>query len=375
MKKTSIITAALVLSSSLSGFAKTETCDWPAVKKLKSGNLVSTYTFDFWSFAKNNLPSYFKNTDLLESGPVVGDFHFNNVGIYYNKTAQKVDLAVIDLDDSGQASFLADYLKFISYLKTITDSLDQKELLKNYVDGLSANDITKPHDSMPDGIADLFKKKEDWFSDKNDKAAKNKMNSSQTAFSKKEDLKNVSQLNPSLKSLVSSLSSKMNVLDSGYKINGSGSSMGSLRIEVLGSEQKEIGLYEFKELRCPGTELYQEQKNQSDRFEEMKHALKSEDFWSSSFISSAVVEENTEQTFLFRRKQENALQDLDIDHMKKDKLMEYSKYYAFVLGYFHGKVASKEYKNALDKNSDKLIKAIDQFSTDYLKQLKKRTKD
>lgn len=369
---------ALVLSTSLAGFAKNQSCDWPAIKKLKSGNLISTYTFDYWDFAKKNLPSYFKNNDLLEDGSIIGDFHFNNVGIYYNhadnQAEQKVDLAIIDLDDSGEASYLADYLKYISYLKTVTKSLDQKGLLKNYIDGLTAESLMKPKDPMPDGISELFKKGESWYSGKNDKAAVKKTNSSQTKFGKKEELKDMTQLNTSLNQLVSNLKSKMKVLDAGYKINESGSSMGSLRIEVLGVEQKQPSLYEFKELRCPGTELYKDQKNQTARFADMKQALKSENFWGPAFIADATDESNVEQTFLFRRKQENALQDLNIDHMKPDKLNAYANYYSFVLGYFHGQTASKDYKKAVDKNSDQVLKGADKYSDDYIKQLTKKTK-
>lgn len=377
MKKQALLLSLILGTSTftLTAQATKQVCDWPALKKLSSGNLVSTYTFDYWKFAAKNLKD-FKNQDLLEDGAIVGDFHFNNVGIYFDNETKAPELAVIDLDDAGVGSYLADYLKFLTYLKTIDKDIDQKDLLKSYIAGLSSKSYKDNDANAPGKIADLFKKNKSWFDDKNKQAVLKKLNGKQTHFGKNEDLKPVSSLSSDIVSMVDKLKPQMDVLDTGFKMNESGSSIGSLRVLALVREgNKDLNIYEFKELRCPGTEKYKEQQDQADRFASVKKALDSEEFWGKSFIATALDQSGkVEKYFILRKKQENALQDLEIDHMKKKDLEKYANYYAFVLGNIHGRNASANYKNAIKDDADKVLKKADKYSDDYLAHLKEDTK-
>ncbi len=93
-KKTITFLNLFVLTLSLKSQAQAD--HWPEVKKLKSGNALSTFVYDYWDYSRKNgaheLGQYLGSSDikdLLIEGPIVGDYHFNNVALYFSEKTKQ----------------------------------------------------------------------------------------------------------------------------------------------------------------------------------------------------------------------------------------------------------------------------------------------
>ncbi len=382
--------AAILFNSSIT---LAQTCNFPPVERLKIGSEISTFVYDFWVFSKDNLKKDFKKFPFVldGDGPVVGDYHFNNVGAYYNynesKKTGKVEMAVIDMDDSGSGNQFGDLIKLLLYVKSEFKDDSLTELaLEHYVSGLEkkAGDVMPKLDDklagkLEDLKAILALSKSD-FDLMNQTYATKKMKGNK--FDKDWGLKDLSKLDSNRKSDEEKgrkyIEKLGKILDSGFRINESGSSIGAYRfvylvetkdkIKVKKDDEPVYKIVELKENNCPGTVKYADQENQVDRFKSNRKNLQSEDFW-----KEAKVVDLGHITYLLRVKQANPLEKLK----KDDKnLKAYTAFFAYTLGRIHAPTAHASYVNGLTKNKSEktFVKATEEFVNEYHKYLAKRTK-
>ena len=345
-------------------------CSWPEVKPLDQGSAVSTYTFHYWDFVKNNF-SLYTSENLQKTGYVVGDFHFNNIAIYYSEQTQSARLAIADLDDSGVAPLLADYAKYVVSLKEKFKKPNFKPILQSYLNGLKGS----ANRSIPAEITQLLSQNKNYFSQLNTNYVLKKLNKDEDQFEKKYPLEKIKNLSEPYKTLAATtannLQKSMTVLDSGFKYNTSGSSLDLLRIQYLvahSQEQKQI--LELKQTRCPGTQLFQEQAEIADRYSQVLPLFKSEEYWKTTQL----IPFNND-TFIFRIKLANALESLEIDKMSSQQAQVFSEYFAYLLGQYHSSQADNKYIQEIEKNLDFIQLKIDQFAINYLNKLKNDMKN
>ena len=159
------------------------------------------------------------------------------------------------------------------------------------------------------------------------------------------------------------------ILDRGFQINESGSSMNAIRFVYLVQTSNGPAIVELKELTCAGTVKFQQQKEQGPRFDENKVNLQSAEYWKGSEVVSI-----GKHSFLQRSKVDNPIEDL-LAGAKKD-LKPWVMFYAYTLGRMHRQTAQADYAIKLeqkvkdDKDLRKLTEKVNDFVTEYLKHLK-----
>lgn len=349
-------------------------CDWPQVKKLNLGSEVKTYTFHFWKYAKEHLNEFSPNLNQL--GSVVGDFHFDNVNIYYNHKNTKPQLSVADLDDAGEASLLADFIKYIVFLKTTYEKnidLDFENILNAYINGIKEpNKVYEKN--IPNKIEEMLKQDKAYFDRINEDYVLRKILKNQKKFEPQQNLNPISDIQANNKDILSQLKTffnklNINILDSGYSINTSGSSKDMLRFAFLAENIQKLNYFELKQTKCPGTELFQTQiKDQAKRYEKVLKDFDSLGYWEGTkFFNDINTQSKKSRTFILRLKQDNPLAQLEV--AKNKNAQKVSEYFALYLGALHASTAKIDYINALKKSTKSLSKDISNFAENYLKQL------
>lgn len=388
---TSILLIGLFITSASS--AQTQVCQFPPLKELKSGSAVSTYVYHFWEFAQKNMDQIFKGSNYIQNanGQVVGDYHFKNLGAYYNTTQKRPQLAIIDLDDSGVANQFADLLKFLVFIKDEykTDQFTM-DAIKAYVSGLdpaSGENLLPTHPSLDGKLESLSEILSDQlapsvYEEFNRKYVLKKLSKDKKSLKKDKDLFAMDKLAKKLKEAKKdpefvSIESKLakqaqalgKILDRGFQINESGSSMNAIRFVYLVQTLTGPAIIELKELTCAGAVKFQPQKEQKSRFDENKMNLQSTPYWEGSHVISIGP-----HAFLFRTKVDNPIEDL-LAHAKKD-LKPWVMFYAYTLGRIHRQTAQSDYAIKLEqkakdeKDLQKLAEKVNEFVSEYLKHLK-----
>ncbi len=360
--------------------AHSQVDQWPEVKKLKSGNALSTFVYDYWDYSKKNgsteLSKYLDSSDikdLLIEGPVVGDYHFNNVALYFSEKTKQPELAIADLDDSGQASYFFDLVKFYTYLTEEKVDFSRKDFLYSYLHGLSQS-MDELKSQQDAAISEIFEYKKSNFDKANEKYTSKKYTHNKFTT----DLKLSPVTDKTSKKLiemaVKEFIPKAKILDMGSRINVSGSSMGSIRYWILIQMGSEIRIIEFKELKSPSVTKYLvKQLDQEKRFSSLNEAFKSSEYWKNSKILTT----QDKKSYLLRLKTKNPLEDIVLD-LVQDNGNELVKLYAGYLGYIHSQkmtgTARNKYIQILDNNAKNLINFMADYSEDYIHSLEKRMK-
>ena len=160
------------------------------------------------------------------------------------------------------------------------------------------------------------------------------------------------------------------ILDDGYRINGSGSSIDGYRFLYLVKTNSGIKIVELKENNCAGSSRFVSQEtDQVIRFESNKKDLLSEAYWETSKVIPL-----GHASYLLRIKRENPLEGLK----KNGKLLkDYGAFYAYTLGRIHSPNANGNYVRGLDKDKEekKFVKAVNDYVDAYDKSLSSRTKN
>ncbi len=374
------ITFLNLFALTLSLKAQSQIDHWPEVKKLKSGNALSTFVYDYWDYSKKNgaseLAQYLNSSDikdLLIEGPVVGDYHFNNVALYRSEKTKQPELAIADLDDSGTASYFFDLTKFYTYLTDEKVEFSKKEFLTSYLNGLSQS-IDELKNQQATVIGQMFELDQTDFDKANLKYTSKKYENNKFIA----DLKLSPVTDQNSKKLIEiaikEFIPKAKILDMGSKINVSGSSMGSVRYWILVHVGADIRIIEFKELKSPSVIKYSaKQLDQEKRFSSLNEAFQSTEYWKNSKILTT----KDKKSYLLRLKTKNPLEDIVID-LVKDNGNELAKLYAGYLGYIHSQKmtlsARSRYIQAIDNNMKNLINFTAVYSENYIKSLQKRMK-
>ncbi len=371
MKAISLIASSALLASILSvSSANATKCEWPDMHILDKGSPISTYTFDFWNYGKKHFGDYFP-VELAAIGPVTGDFNFNNLGVYYSPKEQTVKMTLIDMDDSGTASLFLDYLKFATYLRSVDKKLDFFKILENYRKGLDIQKISNSDKNIPKKIAalltmsadDLLKTQRDYVKRKIRKDSTDLDND--FAYGAKKLSLDKKPLQKFFENIITQ-SGQLH-LDTGFKYNESGSSINLLRLIALTRKNNEFHIYELKEMRCPGTELFQTQSNLKIRMNQVSTAFSSHEFWKVAADVQYLTFDGVD--YLLRSKQVNPIEKLEIAKLSSDDLQEYANFYSYYLGSLHSNSANAKYKSKLDSNRAEIEEASKAFMKKYLKRL------
>ena len=338
--------AALLISAPLLCFAQPGflQCEDDIQGQVGGGSLLKTYTRIYWKIALNevkNLPA-----PLLKEGFVVGDFHFNNVGLYFDRDRNQAEILVNDFDDAGSNILLVDFFKFLNFVQKTDKNVDQDQLLHYYVSGLRKQSLPAPLE-----LAQLLQRNQEDFQKENEKYIanqreefslfdKNSLNSSQLA-----QIEKLSQLK---------LIRDLDGLDYMVSINDSGSSMNALRIGFIGTDNDGITkVIEFKQLKCAATGNSTEQ-NLTENFNYIKKFFNS-NFPSSEVIGLSVYRMDDAHQFLVREKKKNALKKIGLEKLPTARIQAVSDYYAAYLGRLHSPSANPAYIDAVITNKEMLL--------------------
>lgn len=408
-KTTSVLLLASFFIHSIS--MAEEKCMFPVVRKLDRGSEISTFVYDFWDYSKKNFPKDFKKYPfvLQADGPSAGDYHFGNVGIFWNETKTKnlvedseteesdaseqdsgaTDIAIIDMDDSGFGNQFADLIKMLLFVKSVLkkDGLE-KLALKFYLKGLENKDGSlmpdfqkgdDEDDHLKKALGDvkkLLRKPKHKFDESNQDYVTKKMDGKR--FSKDWGLQSMSQLEsdraedeargrPAVEELGT-------ILDSGFQINVSGSSIGAYRFVYLVESHDQDGKYmivELKQNNCAGVVTYDpKQLPPAKRFASNKVNLQSSEYWKQSKVINM-----GERTYLLRVKQENLLGKL-VEKINKKDVEAYTAFFAYTLGRIQAPKANQSFVAGLSKNVKEkdFINTVADFVKAYDQSLSSRTK-
>ncbi len=367
MKALALIILTLASSILIAQTKTVNTCQWPKLKKLKNGQEIKTYTFHFWDYVRKNFKSTFPSI-ANENGFVAGDFHFNNVTAGFNPQVGYAQLFLADSDDAGYSIQLADYIKYISFLKSIYSDLNEENILKAYASEVLNNETKDHQNDIPKKISHLLSLSETDFQDYNTNYVLRKLNDVNSRFAKKFDLSPITELSSEFKKIAAftqkSLKSEGELLDSGYKINSSGSSIGMTRLLFLLKSKNNLNIFELKEQRCAAVEKMTPQTKEMKEF--TQSTLKQ--IMNLTHIESQKITYPPRQ-FLLRKKIDNQIEKLEIEKFDKVDFQKYSEFFARILGLFHSGSSTDVYKKYLRTGLLKKAELISEFSKNYLTQL------
>jgi hypothetical protein len=338
-------------------------------EKISSSDLQSkkkrlkTYTVEFWETIESKLPSF--PMALQAQGVVVGDFHFGNLGIYFDKSADSPRLSINDLDDSGANFLIGDLLKYLVYLRSIDKKgLRLDDVISAYSEGLAGHLV-----SAPAGINEILHFRSYDFEKRQAKYLKKK----------EEDLRdfNPSELTPDQAKTLSLLGQlsffkRFDLLGESVQVNDSGSSAGMDRyLFLVRSKTSETkGLIELKTLKCSATGDQDQQNLSATHGLVMNYILSlTGENPQGSLLGRQRVLRVQNQFFLYREKEHNFLEDLKIEDMDSSDLQKYAEFYASYLGFFHSKSAPPAYRQGVKENTEFLLEQLKPLMKDFKKRV------
>lgn len=346
-------TVALLLLSAFFADAEMTKCPRPETNSdiKNKAKLLKTFTIEYWKIASAavaKLPA-----PLQQKGFVVGDFHFNNVGLYYNYAKNKAELVLNDFDDAAGVNFLlVDIMKYITYVKKIDKDIDLEEIFKSYRKGLAqSSELVFPSALLNESQHEFNKNTQRYLENRREEFAK---------FDK-------SKITPDQNSKIQTLMrlkiiSQLANVEYMITINDSGSSKDMERFEFIGRDRNgATGLIEFKKLKCSATGSDIEQ-DLSANFEYIRQAyLKN----FSPLVANQFTYRLQDETYLVRQKAYNPLKKLEIEKQSTKNLQEFANFFAAFLGTVHKKSVDTEYINGLSANEAEVIKLAKEISKKF----------
>lgn len=318
--------------------------DDQAVQVSNKTKLLKTYTREYWQIATAEIKTL--PLALQKTGFVTGDLHFNNAGIYYDYEHNRAEFQLIDFDDSGKNFLIADFFKFLTYVRKLDKSTDQFSLLNAYAEGLAGHSRTEPSE-----IASVLNRPQYDFNKDSRKYIENQR-SEISAFDKSTLTNSARQIIERLKQLPAI--SRLQNLDYMVQVNDSGSSANAARFQFIGTDSNFVtGVIEFKQMKCSATGPSGFQ-NVSGNFEDAKKFMK--EFAPSSEVHHQYIFKLDEDNyFLVREKKRNFLKKVDLENLPLARLSEVASYYANYLGRLHAGSSDGAYRSAVTSQSGLLI--------------------
>lgn len=302
--------------------------------------LLKTYTFEYWKVAIREIEKL--PQALQKKGFVVGDFHFNNMGIYYDYVRNTSEFVINDFDDTGINYLLGDTFKFISYLKKVDKKLDHDAIIGSYIQGLSGFKMPAPIEINKVLTRQQHEFSEDYQSYINKKIIESdEFDYSRLTATQKANITHFMNLR---------LIKRLQYVKPLFHINYTGSSQGMERYEFIGADAKgSYGVYEFKQLKCSATGSEMSQ-NLSLNFSLVKEFFKVN--IPSNYMSNQQMYFYNGNYYLVRDKKNNPLKKLKISEMTTGQLQVYANFYANFLGYLHSKSSDEIFLNAARSQKD-----------------------
>lgn len=312
-------------------------------------SLLKTFTADYWKVAKVEISKI--PIALQKTGFVVGDFHFNNVGLYYDYQKGKPELVLNDFDDAGNNFLLVDLMKYLTYVQKLDKLIEKNELIHSYRAGLlDTSEISFPVDLNESQL-------------KFNKDSQNYLNNHREEFVKFDKSKMNAEQNAKVQELARlKIITQLTQVDYMVKTNDSGSSKGMERFEFIGTARNgAVGLIEFKKLKCSATGAADAQ-DLSANFAFVKKSYLDNH---STAVSNQYVYRLRDESFLVRQKIFNPLKKLEIEKQSTQLLQKYSNFFAAYLGSVHSKSADKAYIDAIAEHEDLIIMTTKEISKKF----------
>lgn len=329
-----MVSATLSFATELpcEGYAQTST--HPGKKK--SPSRLKTYTSKFWDLIESRATKY--PAELKPKGIVIGDFHFNNVDVVFDRAiTNRAHIEVVDLDDAGENYLIGDFLKYLALLVTLHPNLDLTNVMAAYVDGLKLDSIDNLA-PVPHRVLKLLRRTAiDFEEDRLNYVHKKR--SEGMAFKPSELTADEKATFAAFKRHPIFSSPFRSTLE-WVQVNDKGSSAGQVRYLFYGSrlEDESEGVIEFKELACSATGSRVSQDIGTMRKKVVNLLLPALGLTpQSSLLGRQSVVTYNGQSYLLREKIPDQMNNLKIEKMDREDLQVYAEYFAKLLGYLHSK--------------------------------------
>ncbi len=311
---------------------------WVAVSKRKD-SLIRSNPQHFWAWMEAN--SQKQMQDLLKfEGEITADPHFFNFADVHSPDG-KNGLALVDVDDSGKAAFILDFVRYAlfvkAYVKDQHKETDMKKLLPEmygfYLQGLAQEKVSAPpvlDQVINQSYEKLEKENAKWVSESLDDAKNNDY-----GLRKKElgllDLSKIpKKREEDGKDLAKALVKKEKVseiYDSGFTVTDSGSSRGLSRYWFSTRLEKNTRrIIECKELSRPAIDYYQTQKDHTPR---IASVLK---YYSDVKVNDSYVIEVESNSYWCRPREFKFIRRSHIEDLSKADMKILSNYLAYWIG-------------------------------------------
>lgn len=384
-----IILGLAVVTSIESAFAKStasapmqvECAPVTATERIKNKNKrIKTHTALYWKLLVPQLEKSLPKS-LLVKGVVIGDFHYSNIGIYYNFDTTKSELVLNDLDDAGTNYLVGDLLKYFSFLRTEEVEIEQKGKKKDKkVTGKDLYDLEKVFNAYIDGLRNKTRSTPPAFQS----AMAVPQNKAVEKFNKelgKELAKfaKVEELDAKLLPIANDLQKANPVLSTNtilakkFEVNDSGSSVGQKRFTFLIEKQSPghpKAVIEFKQLTCAASNL--------NRSQDLSQIPKTVSAYLNQQSSSAVLPfvlpaneslvKSGKEVYLLRMKQPNYMEKVVETCTENNQLQELAELFAYLLGQFHSKSANNVFVDELAKSSELIFKTCHESQKAFLEE-------
>lgn len=349
-----LILASFISVLSINVSAQMIICSTESNSSIKNKEtLLKTYTYDYWRVATGEIEKL--PTSLQKKGFVVGDFHFNNVGIYYNYIQNTSELIINDFDDAGYNYLIIDILKYISFLKKVDKKIDVNAIIGSYIQGLSNVRMPPPLEINKILTQQQYEFTEDYMNYLNKKRIEaEEFEISQLSSSQKSNLEHFMNLR---------LLKRLRYVRPMFHVNSTGSSKGMERYEFVGVDEKgSYGIYEFKQLKCSASGVSKSQ-NLNESFTQIKNFFNIN--LPSNYMASQQMYFYNGNYYLVREKKNNPLKKLKISEMPTGQLQVYANFYSNFLGYLHSKSSDEAFLNAVRTHKGELKKISKKIAKEF----------
>lgn len=333
----------------------------------KKKKWVKSLTGELWKLIDQHVSEY--PAPLRVRGIVVGDFHFGNLGVYFDPEQDRAELTLNDLDDSGVNFLTGDLLKYLVYLRTLNKDMNFSQVIDAYVMGLQNETISAPKElrQILSSSADKFTKKQEKYILKMKRKALAFNPSGLTAEQKNvfETLENLPEMQ-----------NAFTPLHKWLQVNDSGSSAGLERYLFWGRSQdsNSESVIEFKTLKCSATGNLRRQ-NLKATEEKVVHYIQSlsSTLGPNHFFDRQSVVVAKGKFRLMREKQVNLMNDLDLEKLPLQDMQVYAEFYANYLGRFHSAESNTRFVSSMRENKSFLVEDLKPLWQEFKEQAESST--
>jgi hypothetical protein len=320
--------------------------------------LLKTFTYEYWQVGTNNINEL--PTDLRKRGLVVGDFHFNNLGIYFDEKTAKPQLVINDFDDAGQNYLIIDLVKYLAFLKTEVKKVDLTKALEAYTKGLNGQRNKEPKE-----IRDLLNSKLSFYNQQLKKYTDKKVQEAAVFDIKSLNSAQMTMMEHFVRHESVSSLRKPELI---FRVNDTGSSLGMERYEFVGRDVKNnVRVIEFKQLKCSGSGAPKRQ-DLNDSYNAVQSFYRQH--FPSDYMSAQKIIFHNSNFYLIREKVNNPLKKIDIDKMPPLDQQIYANFFAHYLGLIHSQSSNTKYSSAVTSNANDILKFVKKISEEFNKEVK-----